>query len=152
MLTLSQFIHEYSGKSNVGDTEANKGQCVGLIEARLDNLGFARDHLWGNAKDLLDAAKSYPEIYAVILNTPTNFPSPGDVVVWDGTWGNGYGHTAVAATANANSLTVFEQNDPLGSPCHEGTHDYRGVMGWIHPKHPPAPRTAVAAAPGAETV
>lgn len=110
-----------------GDTSVNFGQCVGLVEKWLDFLGLP--HIPGNAKDLLAGAKMKP--YRVVVNTPNNAPSPGDIVVWGATWGGGYGHTAVVLAANANKLAVLEQNDPAGTAPLTGTHDYSGVLGWI---------------------
>ncbi len=124
---LGPFINNYLGKSNTGDTTGNKGQCVGLIEVWLDTLH--RKHIPGNAGDLL--ANAPAEGYTVTENTPTNFPKAGDIVCWNGSWGGGYGHTAVVLAADEVSLLVFEQNEPDGSPPAIGLHTYGGVAGWI---------------------
>lgn len=121
MQTLEQFVTTNLGQ-RVGD-----GQCVALIEAWLDALGKPR--IGGNAKDLLDIAPTAS--YAIFRNNPTNFPMAGDIVVWDGSWGAGYGHTGVVCYANVMHLVVFEQNDPYGSGCLVATHDYSGVAGWL---------------------
>jgi hypothetical protein len=125
--TLIAFIQRYLGVANTGDTPANRGQCVGLIEVWSDEHHLP--HLWGNAKDLL--ANADPAHYTVVHNAPTNFPSPGSIVVWGSTWGGGYGHTAVVVAATELLIVVFEQNDPDGSPPVVATHDYSGVIGWL---------------------
>ncbi len=125
--SLIAFIQKYLGVQNTGDTAANKGQCVGLIEVWVDEHHLP--HLWGNAKDLLTNAD--PAHYAVVRNTPTNVPSPGAVLVWGSTWGGGFGHTAVVVAATEMRVVVFEQNDPDGSPPLVATHDYAGVIGWL---------------------
>jgi len=126
--TLLAFVRSYLGKAGTGDTPGNRGQCVGLIEVWLDRHNLP--HIWGNAKDLL--ANAPPAVYTVVQNGPVNYPSCGDVVVWDASWGGGYGHTAVAIAATSMQLVVFEQNDPDGAPPLVATHGYEGVAGWLH--------------------
>lgn len=126
---LHTFIAQYAGRPNVGDTNVNVGQCVGLVEVWIDYLKLP--HVWGNALDLLSNAPS--SAYEQVLNTPTNYPVPGDIVVWGGTWGNGYGHTGICVTGHVMELTVFQQNDPEGSPPHLKLYSYGGIRGWLHP-------------------
>lgn len=124
---LGPFINKYLGRANVGDTGPNMGQCVGLIEVWLDSLHTS--HIPGNAVDLLGNAPALG--YTVIRNNPMNFPLPGNIACWDGTWGGGYGHTAVVIAADVLQLLVLEQNDPEGAGVLVGLHDYSGVAGWI---------------------
>lgn len=125
--TLVQFLGQFLDKPGVGTNDANAGQCVGLVERWLAASG--RRSVTGNAVDLL--ANAPKADLKVIYNTPINSPAPGDIVCWDGTWGNGYGHCAVVIAATDMKLVVFEQNDPAGSPPTVATHDYTGVAGWI---------------------
>jgi CHAP domain-containing protein len=127
---LAAFRRTVEGKFAVGNTAGNRGECVGLVEVWLDFLGMP--HVWGNAKDLLANAPLPP--YRVFLNQPTNFPEPGDVVVWGDTWGGGYGHTGIAVTAAVMEMTIFQQNDPQGSTPHIKLYGYGGVKGWLRPK------------------
>jgi len=124
---LIQFILTYLGKAGTGTNAANKGQCVGLVEEWV----ALHNHPWipGNAVDLLNMAD--PKHYKRINNGPTNYPSPGDIVCWDGSWGAGYGHTAVVVAAGPMQLVVFEQNDPEGAAPLVATHSYGGVAGWL---------------------
>jgi CHAP domain len=124
---LLDFIQQYFYVPNVGDNPQNKGQCVGLIEVWLDQHKL--EHIWGDAKDLL--ANADPQIYTVVKNGPNNAPPRGAIVVWDRTWGGGYGHTAICVASTPLHLAVFEQNDPDGYPPLLATHDYNGVAGWI---------------------
>lgn len=126
---LADLIKRYSGKAGVGDTPGNRGQCVGLVEVWTDSLGLP--HTWGNAKDLLDQADRAH--FLVIRNSPTNYPVRGDVVVWGGAWGGGFGHTGVVLMADVMSLTVFQQNDPTDSRPHPKLYSYSGVLGWMRP-------------------
>lgn len=127
MIDLAQFIAKYLGQRRVGDTLVNEGQCVGLVEKWLNANGKA--HIWGNAVDLLQNARTAP--FIVTFNTPLNAPKPGTIVCWDKTWGSGAGHTAVVVAANTSKLVVFEQNDPVDAGCLVATHDYGHVVGWI---------------------
>lgn len=129
-MTLQEFQTRYTGVKNVGDTSANTGQCVGLIEVWTDNLGLV--HTWGNAKDLPAAADR--SVFDVILNTPTNAPLPGDILCFDGFYGAGDGHTGIVVSATTDSATLFEQNDPEGSTPHLKTYSYAHAIGWLHPK------------------
>jgi len=132
---LQQFENKYTGQTGVGNTTANMGQCVGLVSLWQDVLGVP--HEYGNAKDLLaDANTSF---FSVTQNDPTSstqFPVPGDIMVWGDTWGNGVGHCAIIVTANGTSFTSFEQNDATGvdpnGACEVLSHDYSGVLGWLH--------------------
>lgn len=130
-MSLQDFINKYLGVP-CGNTKENFGQCVGLISLWMDNLGIP--HEWGNAKDLLSNADTTK--FDVIRNDPNNtnqFPLPGDIMVWDKSWGGGYGHTGVISSANGTSFDCFEQNNP-GAPKINHHANYGGVLGWLHPK------------------
>lgn len=126
---LAAFVKHYQGQAGVGDTPENRGQCVGLVEQWIDANGLP--HVWGNAEDLLRYAPLAS--YQVVNNLPTNYPAPGDIVVWGESWGGGYGHTGVCIKAAVMELTVFQQNDPEGSTPHAKVYTYSGVLGWLHP-------------------
>lgn len=127
MFNLATFIDAYFDVPNTGNTPENRGQCVGLVEVWIS--ANKAPHIVGNAVDLLNNAD--PKSYIRILNNPTNYPFPGDVLCWNASWGSGFGHTAVVVAANGNRVGVFEQNDPDGSPPALATHDYSGVAGWL---------------------
>jgi hypothetical protein len=128
---LLDFIDQYSGVANVGDTPENVGECVGLIEAWLNEQGHPQN-VWGNAKDLL--ANAGPE-FEVIGNSEANYPLPGDILCFNGRWGGGYGHTGVVTSADPQTFTLFEQNNPTGSAPHLVQHsNYSNVQGWMRLK------------------
>lgn len=127
---LLAFIQQYLGKAGTGNTPENTGQCVGLVEVWL--AANNKPHIVGNAVDLLKNAPA--AAYTVIKNGPVNMPPAGSVVCWDGSWGGGYGHTAVVVAASPMQMVVFEQNDPEGAAPLVATHSYAGVAGWIVPK------------------
>jgi hypothetical protein len=138
LISLSDFIPKYTGQPNVGDTPENIGECVGLIEVYNDEC-FRYPHIWGNAKDLLANAdpKFFDREYNDITNL-TQVPPIGAIMVWDGTWGSGKGHTGILVTAIPNStvFTCFEENNPVGHAPEINMHiNYAGVLGWLVP-HP----------------
>lgn len=141
--SLQDFIAQYTGQTGIGDTPENMGQCVGLVEKWIDNLGLV--HVWGNAINLLDNADK--TAYTVVLNTPTNSPSQGDIAVLGLPYGayidNGQqkyaGHTGIVVKADINTLTLFEQNDP--GACTQKEYTYAHVLGWLHPMVLPATET-----------
>jgi surface antigen len=124
---LLKFIDSYLGKAGTGDTPGNRGQCVGLIEVWADVN--SHPHIAGNAVDLYRNAD--PAAYTKVANAPLNYPPAGAIVCWDGSWGGGYGHTAIVVAASSMQLVVFEQNDPLGASPLVATHSYAGVQGWL---------------------
>lgn len=130
---LLNFIQEYYGIL-CGDTPANFGQCVGLIEIWLDKLGLNTPHLYGNAKDLLNNADTSKfDVIHNDINNPNQFPLPGDIFVYGDTWGGGDGHTGVILIADGKSVILFEQNNP-GIPVLK-RETYKGCLGWLHPKN-----------------
>jgi len=108
-MTYSEFKSKYLGV-RCGNTDQNMGECVGLISLWMDNLHIP--HEWGNAKDLL--ANANTQYVDVIYNDPKDLnqhPVQGDIMVWDKTWGNGFGHTGVVEEATGKDFITFEQNN-----------------------------------------
>lgn len=129
MATVQDLIDQYNGHI-FGITGPDQGQCTAVPHAWEEMLGLAI--VYGNAKDTYDNASA--DVYVKTLNTPDNFPDPGAIIVWDGTWGGGYGHTAVVVSANVNTFDCLEQNDGDGGITHVGRHDYAHITGWFYPR------------------
>lgn len=127
-MTYQDLFNQYSGKSNVGNTTENKGECVGLVAVWVDMLGLP--HIWGHAKDLFTNADE--KFFDKILNTPDAQAQTGDIIVWT----NGkFGHTAVChKPIDINTFEALSQNDPIGSNCHLVTYNYLNIIGWLRPK------------------
>jgi CHAP domain len=124
---LSLFIRAELGKPNVGTNDVNRGQCTGLVAVWLQ--ASSKPLIYADGKYMLTAAD--PAAYHVEINTPINYPHPGDVIAWNGSMGGGHGHTAIVVAANVNWVAVFEQNNPENSPPIVATHDYSSVLGWL---------------------
>lgn len=86
------------------------------------------------AKDIFYNFKTN-NLFKKVVNTPYNFPQPGDIVFFK--WFPflyGYaGHVAVVTYADVNKLISMDQNYPTKSPCKLTKHSYRGCLGWLHP-------------------
>ena len=46
-------------------------------------------------------------------------------------WSGEIGHIAVFIEGNVDTFKSFDQNYPLGSPCHIQGHTYANVLGWL---------------------
>lgn len=129
-MTYQEFFNLYNGKSNVGNTTENKGECVGLSAVWIDALGLP--HVWGHAKDLF--ANADEKFFDKILNTPDAVAQIGDIAVFGISYGK-FGHTGVVhKPIDINTLEIFSQNDPLGSNCHLVKYTYKHIIGWLRPK------------------
>lgn len=124
-MTLNEFVIKWNGKYlEVAGSANAKYQCVDLAN------GYIRDVLglsiieWTNA---VDFPSKVGDNYEYIKNTLTNVPKEGDIVVWKPS----PGHIAVFIEGNANTFKSFDQNFPIGSPCHVQNHDYTNVTGWL---------------------
>jgi hypothetical protein len=80
--------------------------------------------------DAIDYWENPPEGFTKIAKTFYNHPEPGDLMIWSTA---PYGHIAIVNWWRWFDVGVFEQNNPIGSPCHYGTHDYSKVLGWLRP-------------------
>lgn len=124
-MRFQDFVTTTTGRTDVGDTAKNKGQCVGLVESWFDTMGLV--HIWANACDMPDNADR--GVFDVVLNTAAYVPPVGAAVVFPAGWGgSAVGHTAlVAPGTNAAQLVVFEQNDRIGGgngSCRLHTFEY----------------------------
>jgi CHAP domain len=108
------------------------GQCVDLANLYLAEE-LRQPHIWADACQWRNA-----NIKGVVWtsNGPFNFPPIGSLVVWCQSASAGVGvagHIALVVAADVRHLVTFDQNWPIGSPCHMVTHSYSGVVGWHQP-------------------
>lgn len=121
------------------------GQCVSLVQKYLEEqfnapgtpvfpVQYAKQ-MFGQRNDL----------GAWVANTPAGIPPRGAIMVLDGRYGGGAGHTGVVVDANQNTYRLFQQNDPYGSGAHVTEYNYNGCVGWqipnnLAPKPTPQPQ------------
>jgi len=130
---LKKFIKKYEGViEDVGNTPQNKGECVGLVQLWIAKLGLK--HCWGNAKDIF--ANASTNEYEKVENAPDIYPDEGDIICWNSTMGNGFGHIAIVISSDPekDTVEVFESNNPYGEPPRKHTYsNWRGIIGWLKP-------------------
>lgn len=113
-MTIVEFVKKYNGKK-VDYDGVFGAQCVDLFRQYvLDVLGIS-EHTGscstsGGAKDLyLDYNKMPLEKKYFVRITNKSFV-PGDVLVWDESVTNNFGHVAIYLGKLDNDFIVFEQN------------------------------------------
>jgi hypothetical protein len=142
---LQEFIDKYNGKfiDLDGYPKGAAYQCWDLAQEWFNQIGL---DYWlickwsGGVKDIWEHRNELFDVneWEFEQNEYHTIPKPGDVVVFDGRFGGGYGHIAIVIKADINTLTVFEQNAGLGigggsgDQCKITTYpNYRGVYGFI---------------------
>lgn len=132
-MTLEEFIKKYIGKK-VDFDGAFGAQCVDLFRQ------YNKD-VWGNphtgavegAKDLFLNYKKMPEEvkYLKIVRTPF----VGDVVVFDATPANKYGHVGIIVGSVSNeTFLVFEQDGFKQDGAKIGIRDKTNILGYLRKK------------------
>lgn len=83
-------------------------QCFDLVNFYWNYL--TGDQLYGlYAKDI-PFKNNFNGLATVYENTPSFLPQKGDIVVWNGNWGEGCGHVAIVHSANINTFVSLDQN------------------------------------------
>lgn len=131
-MTLNQFIGKYSGKK-IDFDGAYQGQCVDLYRQYVKEvLNLAQSPGVKGASEIFATASV--QLYDKILNTPTEIPQKGDIVIWNSKAGGGFGHVAVFIEGDTNRFKSFDQNWRALNVCEITEHNYTNVQGWLHPK------------------
>ena len=113
-ILLDDFVKRYNGKK-VDFDGVYGAQCVDLFRKYCDEGLGIEEHTGpcstsGGAKDLfLDYPKMPIEKKYFYRYTNKSYIS-GDVLIWDSTEKNPYGHVAILLAKLNNSFIVFEQN------------------------------------------
>lgn len=155
-MTLQQFIQKYQNTrlDLDGFPKGSEYQCWDLAQAWFNELGLdywlickwsggVKD-IWEHRFELFDENE-----WEFEQNERLTVPYPGDIVVWNGTMGGGYGHIGIVVNATVSTLNVLEQNagqgdgDGLnGDQCRITKYsNWNGIYGFIRPKAliPPTP-------------
>lgn len=107
------------------------GECVDLANVYIiEQIGLPNQFL-----NAVDWQHVHLKGLTWVANGRDNFPSSGDIVVWNsyaplGIGANG--HIAVCVLADSNHLLSLDQNWPSGSTVTFVVHSYGGVAGWLH--------------------
>lgn len=146
-MKIPEFVAKYLGKHITIDGDfpkENPYQCWDLAAAYArDVVGVPWPHLPTLDGSVISTFSAFPWPLATYfvkvpnnLQDPEKLPLKGDLVIFNGSWGGGYGHIGLK-TDNSANLVLFEQNNPTGSPPRLVTHPtshYGSVAGWLRPK------------------
>jgi hypothetical protein len=135
-MNLNEFIKKWDGKyCEVTGSSQAINQCTDLANEYIREVLGLPIIEWTNAQDF--PKKCLAPQYEYILNTPNGVPNPGNIIIWKSK--NNIGHIAIFVNGSANKFNSFDQNFPLGSPCHIQSHTYTtasglNVIGWLRCK------------------
>jgi hypothetical protein len=137
-MKLKEFIGKYDGKYLDWDG-AFGAQCVDQARFYFSEVcGLERQPAGVvGAKDFYLLFEKDPVLkgnFQKIPNTPEFVPKPGDVVIWDKSKTNPYGHIAIFVEGDVRSFDSLDQNLPAGSACRLVHHTYSNVLGFLRPK------------------
>ena len=130
-MTLNTFITKYNGQKVEYHSYSSGAlyQCVDLANQYITEVLGLPAIIGTNAQDF---PTKRGQNYDWILNTPTGVPSPGDLMIFKSP--DNVGHISIFVEGDANSFKSFDQNYPTGSPSKIVTHNYKNVIGWMHPR------------------
>ena len=109
----------HTGKRNVSEDGYNIGltyQCVEFVKRYYyEYYRHKMPDSYGNAKDFFDNSVKDGSINAKrnliqFINPSKSKPVIGDLVIFDGTIGNPYGHVAIISQVTNNSIEIIQQN------------------------------------------
>jgi hypothetical protein len=137
-MKLDEFVRTYDGRYLDWDGQFG-AQCVDEARFYFREVCGLKTQPAGvvGARDFFLKYDKDPvliENFEKIPNTPEFVPAPGDVVLWDGTKGNPYGHIAIFVSGDVRAFNSFDQNLPSGAPCGIVHHTYNNVLGFLRPR------------------
>ena len=137
-ITLEEFIAKHLGKKLDFDG-AFQGQCIDLFRYYVqDVLNFPQPVPVTGAKNLwenYEIDENLNRYYDRVVNTPLAIIKKGDIPIWNGNSGYGYGHVSVAhEDGSLMSFKSFDENWPTLNVCTITSHTYKNVYGWLRPK------------------
>ena len=113
-MTLEEFVNKYNGKP-VDYDGVYGAQCVDLARQYWKEKEGIKEHTGscattGGAKDLFLDYDKMPLEKKYFTRVKTKSPKAGDVVIWDSTDKNKFGHVAICLGLLGDSVIVFEQD------------------------------------------
>lgn len=134
MITLDDFIKNYEGKQ-IDFDKAFGSQCVDVFRQYSKEVLGIKEHtgavtgakeLYLNFDKMSLMQKHFEKVYT---------PHKGDIVIYNSTSTNIYGHVAIVVYASRKTIVVFEQN---GFDQKKGAYitirNFDNVLGFIRGK------------------
>lgn len=134
MITLDEFIKNYEGKQ-IDFDKAFGPQCVDVFRQYSKEVQGIKEHTGAvtGAKDLYLNFDKMPLMQKYFEKVYT--PRKGDIVIYNSTSTNIYGHVAIVVYASRKTIVVFEQN---GFDQKKGAYitirNFDNVLGFIRGK------------------
>ena len=137
-MNLEEFVKKYSGKK-VDFDGVYGAQCVDLFRQYVKECLGIPEHTGscstsGGAKDLfLDYSKMEKEKKYFIKSSSKSYIQ-GDVLIWNETNTNKYGHVAIYLGKLNNSLIVFEQDGFKQDGAKINIREKDNLLGYLRKK------------------
>lgn len=137
-MALDDFVSKWTGKP-VDFDGVYPNQCMDLVHE------YVYEVLGITDKKVLAQPAAY-QVFAnfdnvvgngyfdKIANTPSGVPLAGDIVIFNKTASNAFGHICVFLEGDTKGFKSFDANFPTGSLPHVQAHTYGYCLGWLHPK------------------
>ena len=123
---VNAFVNQWNGRGI--DYDGYYGaQCMDLYAQYVRDVVGGKNTPTGAAKNLWSLHALDGDFTRV-----TGQGIKGDVAIWDGRQGGGYGHVAIVLRDNGSSLQIFSQNP---GPARIMTLSKAGLLGFLRPKH-----------------
>ena len=138
---------------NIGKDGYNLGlkyQCVEFVKRYYyKHYHHKMPDSYGNAKDffnpiLKDSSENKQRNLVQFTNPSATKPASGDLIVFDGHSGNRFGHVAIVADVQDNSVVIIQQNPGPFSPSRESISlsykngkwsiEHERILGWLRMK------------------
>lgn len=134
-MTLEDFVKKYIGRK-VDYDGVYGAQCVDLFRQYVKDVLGIKEHTGsclssGGAKDLfLDYDKMPIEKNYFKRSSAKNYAA-GDILIWDKTDKNKYGHVAILLGKLGSSVIVFEQNGITQAGAEIVVRDTKNLLGYL---------------------
>lgn len=137
-MLLEDFVKKYTGKK-VDFDGAFGAQCVDLARQYWkEGLGIPEHtgpcSTTGGAKDLFLDYEKMPLEKKYFIRLPKKNPIAGDVLIWDSSISNPYGHVAICLGTLGSSFIVFEQDGFKQDGAKINIRSNQNFLGYLRKK------------------
>lgn len=137
-MTIKELQNKWEGKT-YAENESYGYQCVSYCKLAIRELYWITlwSFWWSAHNWFITGSPFTAPWWTKFVNTPDKVPVSWSVIFRSKSWQLPYGHVAIVISADANNITVQEQNAKTGNGKWIGgdaittrTHDYRWVSWW----------------------
>lgn len=137
-MLLDDFVKKYEGKK-VDFDGVFGAQCVDLVRQYWkEGLGIPEHtgpcSTTGGAKDLFLDYEKMPNEKKYFIRLPKKNPIAGDVLIWDSSISNPYGHVAICLGTLGSSFIVFEQDGFKQDGAKINIRSNQNFLGYLRKK------------------